>query len=1171
MTPPPPREADGDPPGSPGHTVPPTTPPETPVSGGNTATAEGDTTPLMASASARRTTQADILDSPTVAGFIPTMTDAKKALKTAQVNTVATKEALLELFPEDEMSENQRKVHKRFENAIALTVGDHTVYKHPKTRRICSLERFTALYKMAMKAAARNEEAEHTGHELDGENFPGDEEAARLSTTLPDIEEEDTERRPAQSEQRFRTVQGGPMPQTAGVFPPPTTPLQPGGEDMRSQLNESRFQQSVNSGGPSAKSTPTNNEGGQSVFNNKEVGGKSLGAVPKTLKSAHFNPDSYLGTSNQHYRTAEDEIQANDSVSHQGDDDDLLTVISGAEAILPKVRHETNAPKITAEMATLAEAKRILHGYINDVTRKVREDLESRFSLRDDTTLNELGKWVMRRIDVQRLSIVVLSICTSQRLELNRVIQAADLDDFNLHSVRVAQTIKQFKSFGRQGSDSDIAVYIYLIKLQGLYNDIFALAANCYAASYSMNWRCEGETGSMVSATTTSQSRREAQEIRDAALTQVQSFLEKQADIQIDDALAKVSSRSYLAQIKQCHDGIDFAIVPFMKKSKERVRSYLDKVRRINTPRGHLGGQETRPAERPPGITPLPQREERDEIAERRANRGYISPRERLYADPSEFSAQAHGARDDPTVRPPLSERQAMRPPDIASSIASSHRDYGVQDPPGLTQRGPPPTRPYSQERERSSSYDQYGHNQDHGFFRDEIQESFDKVAFYGRLPPPFNILPRKTGKESQETTRINNMIREMELANSPVKPFDGAGANYFAWESQFRCYVHEANVPVTFKLHFLQRMLLKDSHAVIIPIKENHELRPENYERAIKSLVDAFGGTQRAYNHARSMLKSVKKLPLDEASNIQMIHAQVIRYCDFCDHQGLTEYKKAEGQSRDVYAQLLTYKDVELLMEFKVRHNLDGVKGSVELLKNFLKFRVTQLGEAALMLGESSKPLPKGHNLGITFKADEAKNNNSYGKTYSPYQKNKGKPNFRRVNVAQMDATEYTVAVASSASPEDDADDNNNPIQEETVDEADNEIDLQVYEDFANQDGPCVADSVCYDDQLGVFAAMGNHHLPECVLCSEKKEKFQHLLYQCPKYKAMDPKGRKGVLINHKRCFNCTGTDHNTRTCPSTRTCAQCKEKHHTSVCLKANPDGVGAYGKTNNDKKTK
>ena len=75
--------------------------------------------------------------------------------------------------------------------------------------------------------------------------------------------------------------------------------------------------------------------------------------------------------------------------------------------------------------------------------------------------------------------------------------------------------------------------------------------------------------------------------------------------------------------------------------------------------------------------------------------------------------------------------------------------------------------------------------------------------------------------------------------------------------------------------------------------------------------------------------------------------------------------------------------------------------------------------------------------------------------------------------------------------------------------------------------------------------AFMTQGHNIQCVYCSG-----QHYSASCDKVKFT--KDRRDILIKSGRCFNCLKPNHKTRDCHSQRTCRNCHQRHHQSICDK-------------------
>ena len=65
-----------------------------------------------------------------------------------------------------------------------------------------------------------------------------------------------------------------------------------------------------------------------------------------------------------------------------------------------------------------------------------------------------------------------------------------------------------------------------------------------------------------------------------------------------------------------------------------------------------------------------------------------------------------------------------------------------------------------------------------------------------------------------------------------------------------------------------------------------------------------------------------------------------------------------------------------------------------------------------------------------------------------------------------------------------------------------------------------------------------------KCIYCDDEK----HKTWECEKVK--DIAERRKVISQKKLCFNCLGVGHVVSNCKSKRTCYNCKNRHHSSIC---------------------
>nr|XP_029707769.1 uncharacterized protein LOC115254420 [Aedes albopictus] len=71
------------------------------------------------------------------------------------------------------------------------------------------------------------------------------------------------------------------------------------------------------------------------------------------------------------------------------------------------------------------------------------------------------------------------------------------------------------------------------------------------------------------------------------------------------------------------------------------------------------------------------------------------------------------------------------------------------------------------------------------------------------------------------------------------------------------------------------------------------------------------------------------------------------------------------------------------------------------------------------------------------------------------------------------------------------------------------------------------------------------------CPVCSQA-----HTIYQCASFKEMATDDRRELAQRIKLCYNCLKASHISRECTSSMVCKNCKQKHHTLLCLHSTID---------------
>lgn len=76
----------------------------------------------------------------------------------------------------------------------------------------------------------------------------------------------------------------------------------------------------------------------------------------------------------------------------------------------------------------------------------------------------------------------------------------------------------------------------------------------------------------------------------------------------------------------------------------------------------------------------------------------------------------------------------------------------------------------------------------------------------------------------------------------------------------------------------------------------------------------------------------------------------------------------------------------------------------------------------------------------------------------------------------------------------------------------------------------------------------VASNYKPRCVYCDD-----EHYSASCPKVTTVSD--RKGILLRTGHCFNCLRTRHKSKDCDSTKTCRNCHQRHHQSICDRLPP----------------
>ena len=106
-------------------------------------------------------------------------------------------------------------------------------------------------------------------------------------------------------------------------------------------------------------------------------------------------------------------------------------------------------------------------------------------------------------------------------------------------------------------------------------------------------------------------------------------------------------------------------------------------------------------------------------------------------------------------------------------------------------------------------------------------------------------------------------------------------------------------------------------------------------------------------------------------------------------------------------------------------------------------------------------------------------------------------------------------------------------------------------------------------DNNAGGRRQAATHHSSaedsKCVVCGEV-----HMIFHCPKFKAMKPQDRHKSIKGKSICLNCLRPGHNTMDCRSPKKCKKCNKSHNTFLHFESPPSETVATLHSEGDSET-
>ena len=386
--------------------------------------------------------------------------------------------------------------------------------------------------------------------------------------------------------------------------------------------------------------------------------------------------------------------------------------------------------------------------------------------------------------------------------------------------------------------------------------------------------------------------------------------------------------------------------------------------------------------------------------------------------------------------------------------------------------------------------------------------------AWYLSLPFPWNKLPRRYGKTSDEAKKI------------VIVPFEGDDAKYLSWRMRAINLITQAYLDPSQKVIHLQKAIEGKSCEVLKSLKENVQLNSIGLRTMIEAIEARYGGIERIELALFHKLMHNGTVNTNSIASVERMMSRIVQIRDhYLSEHGSREHPEFQNNfnSRRTFQQVLIScvhkKDVHKFEKFCILHglsrNLDAIHSWLTSLDTILQ--TTSTYDRYLKRDGSS--------------------------VHHAIQYQDTAPEHSSREVSEADDLECEVDKDLNYVPESPKEDNTFAFScIQAMDECDGPSDGP--EDAV--DNPQPMDDIDYVTMYGSTSRgrTGQYEPPTCDICKQ-----QHPYIRCGKFMKMDEVDRVKHLFDAKRCVNCFNKGHWGPNCKSPRTCGICKEKHNALV----------------------
>jgi len=406
--------------------------------------------------------------------------------------------------------------------------------------------------------------------------------------------------------------------------------------------------------------------------------------------------------------------------------------------------------------------------------------------------------------------------------------------------------------------------------------------------------------------------------------------------------------------------------------------------------------------------------------------------------------------------------------------------------------------------------------------------------AWYLRLPEPWNVIPRKIGRRSDEQKIA---IIDQESA------FDGEQRNYLSWRTWVIVNIHKANLPVEDKFKLLRKSVKTSSNPLLKCLFTSVRGNAYAYEKAIKQMEDQWGGSYNVTQHVLNEIHNDGQVNLNCLNSVAKLTARLDNIFEL-EMDNLLEDINSKLLIQPILQALLKGKDLKKLIRW-TRENVPGkANGGMPDLRD--------LHEWSFNIKQDLMTRDQVNNKGWTPSQPQA-NRKAYVVDQPDLSTFTVRRSFSQGATAGTDSRPASSRHTYTVSSRDQLPEEVRDAYRVEGDESSDSSSEGEEDDTGHDQVVEVHNSDDEERQEQAFLLPASYTFmtvrePECDYCTRKMKKpIRHLIKKCRGLEAMSVSDRINEMIRQKRCILCFGKGHTVKECKKEFRCKECNGMHNT------------------------